>query len=145
MGIHGAANAQSLNNENFHEYLSALESVNSDVLRSRFYHRDFSISLGELTMDVDAILEYEKNLSSLVDFHFEIQQIVADETGIYGRLVPQPLEQRVVQRILREAAAGKSFRAIARGLDAAGVPCRSGLSWSHQTVGAIVRRAADKR
>jgi predicted ester cyclase len=82
MGVHGAAHAQSLNKENFREYLSALESVSSDVLRSRFYHRDFSISLGELTMDVDAILEYERNLSSLVDFHFEIQQIVADETGI---------------------------------------------------------------
>jgi hypothetical protein len=47
----------------------------------------------------------------------------------------------VVQRILREAGDGKSFRAIARGLDAGGIPCRSGRKWSHQTVGAIVRRA----
>jgi len=58
------------------------------------------------------------------------------------RLVPQPAEQQVRQRILREAAAGKTFRAIARGLDAAGVPSRSGRAWSHQTVGAIVRRAS---
>jgi hypothetical protein len=58
------------------------------------------------------------------------------------RLVQQPEEQPVVQRILREAAAGKTLRAIARGLDAAGVPCRSARAWSHQTVGAIVRRAA---
>lgn len=61
------------------------------------------------------------------------------------RLIPQPEEQQVRQRILRDAAAGKSFRAIARGLDAAGVPCRSGRTWSHQTVGAIVRRARHKR
>jgi hypothetical protein len=58
------------------------------------------------------------------------------------RLTPQPEEQQVIQRILREAAAGKSLRAIARGLDDSGVPCRSGRQWSHQTVGAIVRRAA---
>lgn len=61
------------------------------------------------------------------------------------RLVPQPEEQQVRQRILREAAAGQPFRAIARGLNAAEVPCRSGRAWSHQTVGAIVRRAAHKR
>ncbi len=61
------------------------------------------------------------------------------------RLTPQPEEQEVRQRILREAAAGKTFRAIARGLDAAGVPSRAGRTWSHQTVGAIVRRAAHKR
>lgn len=61
------------------------------------------------------------------------------------RLTPQPEEQQVRQRILREAAAGKTLRAIARELDAAGVPCRSGRAWSHQTIGAIVRRAAHKR
>ena len=61
------------------------------------------------------------------------------------RLTPQPEEQQVVQRILREAAAGKSLRAIARELNTAGVPCRSAREWSHQTVGAIVRRAAQKR
>jgi len=60
------------------------------------------------------------------------------------RLTPQPEEQQVRQRILRDAADGKTFRAIARGLNAAGVPCRSGRAWSHQTVGAIVRRAAHK-
>jgi hypothetical protein len=61
------------------------------------------------------------------------------------RLIPQPEEQQVRQRILREDAAGKTFRAIARGLDAAGVPSRSGRTWSHQTVAAIIRRAAHKR
>jgi len=57
------------------------------------------------------------------------------------RLIRQPEEQETLQRILREAKAGKSYRAIARGLDAAGVPCRSGRAWSHQVIGAIVRRA----
>jgi len=60
------------------------------------------------------------------------------------RLTPQPEEQQVRERILRDAAAGETLRGIARGLDAAGVPCRSGRAWSHQTVGAIVRRAAKR-
>ncbi len=58
------------------------------------------------------------------------------------RLVPRPDEQRVRDTILRGAADGNSYRAIARGLNTVGIPCRSGHAWSHQTVGAIVRRAA---
>ena len=58
------------------------------------------------------------------------------------RLVPRPDEQRVCDTILRGVEEGNSYRAIARELNAAGVPCRSGRAWSHQTVGAIVRRAA---
>ncbi len=61
------------------------------------------------------------------------------------RLVPRPDEQRVRDTILRGAADGNSYRAIARELNTAGVPCRSGRTWSHQTVGAIVRRASHKR
>jgi hypothetical protein len=58
------------------------------------------------------------------------------------RLVPQPEERRVRDMILRGAADGNSYRAIARELNTAGIPCRSGGLWSHQTVRAIVRRAA---
>ncbi len=60
------------------------------------------------------------------------------------RLMPRPDEQRVRDTILRGAADGNSYRAIARELNTAGVPCRSGRTWSHQTVGAIVRRASHK-
>ena len=56
------------------------------------------------------------------------------------RLVPQPEEQRICEAILQEASAGRRFRAIARGLNAAGVPCRLGRAWSHKAVAAIVRR-----
>lgn len=58
------------------------------------------------------------------------------------RLVPQPDEQRVRDTILRSHADGSGYRAIARELNSAGIPCRSGGLWSHQTVRAIVRRAA---
>lgn len=78
----GTAGAQALDKSNFHEYLHALESVDSVALKNRFYHEDFSIQLGEDSMDVDALLEYERFLKSLVDFRFEVHQIVADETGI---------------------------------------------------------------
>ena len=77
-----SAGAQALNKDNFHEYLHALETVNSEQLEERFYHADFSIALGEDTMDVAALLEYEQFLKSLVDFSFDVHQIVADESGI---------------------------------------------------------------
>lgn len=49
-------------------------------------------------------------------------------------------EQQVRDLILQQAAAGQSFRAIARGLDVAGIRCRTGRGWSHQCVAAILRR-----
>ena len=56
------------------------------------------------------------------------------------RLVQQREAQQVRQRILREAAVGKTFRAIARELNTVGVPCRAGGPWGHQVVAGIVRR-----
>ena len=81
-GLGGIAIAQPLNKENFREYLDALESVDTEALTTRFYHEDFSIDIGEDTLDIVGFLELEKSLSSLVDFHFEVDQIVADESGI---------------------------------------------------------------
>jgi ketosteroid isomerase-like protein len=82
VGFTQVAEAQPLNKDNFHEYLAALESLDTDALRTRFYHEDFTIELGAETMDVADLLEYETNLATLVDFHFEVSQIVADESGI---------------------------------------------------------------
>jgi predicted ester cyclase len=80
--LSGGAFAQPLSKENFHEYLSALEDVDAEALESRFYHEDFLLQLGEETMDIAELLEYENQLKSLVDFRFEVKQIVADESGI---------------------------------------------------------------
>jgi hypothetical protein len=33
-------------------------------------------------MDLAGLLEFEKSLKSLADFHFDVRQIVADESGI---------------------------------------------------------------
>ncbi len=74
--------ARSLTKENFREYLDALESVDTEALTTRFYHQDFSIEMGEETLDLAGLLEFERSMKSLVDFHFQVDQIVADESGI---------------------------------------------------------------
>ena len=71
-----------LTKENFHEYLAALESVDGEVLATRFYHRDFSIEMGGETLDLAGLLDFEKSLKSLVDFHFDVKQLIVDEAGI---------------------------------------------------------------
>lgn len=82
VSMNGPLLAQSLTKENFHEYLRALENVDADLLESRFYHEDFRLQLGDETMDLAGLLEYENSLKSLVDFRFELIQIVADDSGI---------------------------------------------------------------
>jgi predicted ester cyclase len=81
-GSSNAAATQPLNKENFHEYLTALENVDADVLTARFYHEDFVIRQGDSTMDLAGLLAFEKSMKSLADFSFDVQQIVADESGI---------------------------------------------------------------
>ena len=81
-GLANTVVAQPLNKENFHEYLDALENVDAEALTARFYHEQFKISQGDSTMDLAGLLEFEKSLKSLADFHFDVRQIVADESGI---------------------------------------------------------------
>lgn len=80
--VSGPLLAQSLTKDNFHEYLRALENVDADALENRFYHEDFQVQSGDETMNLAELLEYEKALKSLVDFHFEVTQLVADDAGI---------------------------------------------------------------
>jgi predicted ester cyclase len=82
VAMSNAATAQTLNKENFREYLNALENVDEKALTTRFYHEEFSIIMGDGTMGLAGLLEYEKSLKALADFHFEVHQIVADESGI---------------------------------------------------------------
>jgi predicted ester cyclase len=81
-GFSSADDAQPLSKANFHEYLDALENVDAETLTARFYHEDFAIIQGDNTMDLAGLLEFERTLKSLADFHFDVQQIVADESGI---------------------------------------------------------------
>src|SRR3546814_7915447 len=51
-----------------------------------------------------------------------------------------PAEALIVERIFREFAAGKSPRAIARDLNAAGIPAPQGSAWSDTGIRGDVRR-----
>jgi DNA invertase Pin-like site-specific DNA recombinase len=65
------------------------------------------------------------------------------ETGkIWGvNIGPKPmLPQAVIDRVLAERAAGKSFRAIAKGLNADGVPTAFNKQWTQSTVSYVLDR-----
>lgn len=56
---------------------------------------------------------------------------------------PSTLPANVVQRIQREAAAGKALNAIAKGLNADAIPTgQGGAKWYASTVSAVLRRTA---
>lgn len=71
-----------LDRNNFHEYIDALARVDAEALTTRFYARDLSVEMGDETLDLVGLLEFEKSLQSLVDVHFKVDQLVADEDGI---------------------------------------------------------------
>lgn len=71
-----------MNRETFREYLEALDDVDVEALTTRFYHSDFSAEIGGETLDLAALLDFERSLKSAADLHFEPDQIVIDESGI---------------------------------------------------------------
>jgi site-specific DNA recombinase len=57
-----------------------------------------------------------------------------------GKLVENPKEQQLVQRVLTQWRSGKSFNAIAKTLNGQGVRTRSGKIWEHSIVRSIIQR-----
>lgn len=57
-----------------------------------------------------------------------------------ARLIDNPAELAIIERIREERQTGRGLREIARALDEAGIDCR-GRRWSHSIVRSILRRA----
>jgi site-specific DNA recombinase len=53
-------------------------------------------------------------------------------------LAPNPAEQTIVAEVRAAAAAGESFSAIARDLNARGIRTKKGRKWSHVQVGNLI-------
>ena len=58
-----------------------------------------------------------------------------------ARMIPEPDEQAIVQRIVALDAAGLGCVRIKRKLEAAGIKCRGRDSWNSKTLAAIIRRS----
>ena len=71
-----------LTKANFREYLDALEKVDAELLSTRFYHEDFKVTAGEISLDLNGLLEFETALKSFADFKFHEKRVIADENGI---------------------------------------------------------------
>jgi DNA invertase Pin-like site-specific DNA recombinase len=65
------------------------------------------------------------------------------KSGLPGGLVVDQAELDALGSIRRWKSEGASLRVIARKLDEAGVPTKSGRPWSHATVQGLLRRADD--
>jgi hypothetical protein len=61
-------------------------------------------------------------------------------TNVDGRLVENPIEQKVVRRICEMWALGLSFNAIAKKLNQLEIKTRSGKTWEHSIVSNIINR-----
>ena len=77
-----AASAAALGKSNFHEYLEALENVDANALRTRFYHEKFAIRQGDTVMGVDELLAFETSMKEVADCKFNVQRLVADDDAI---------------------------------------------------------------
>lgn len=71
-----------LSKHNFHEYIHALETRDIELLEKRFYSDDFRIYFGKDSMNRKELLEFELTLAQSLNFKFDIEQIVADGSGI---------------------------------------------------------------
>ena len=71
-----------LNKDNFREYLDALENVDVELLSTRFYHKNFRVTAGEISLDLDGLLEFETSLKQIANFRFHEKRVVADKDGI---------------------------------------------------------------
>ena len=56
-----------MSEEAFREYLEALDAVDAETLRTRFYHHDFSAEIEGDTLDLDAVV-VEATVAPQVDF-----------------------------------------------------------------------------
>ena len=64
-------------------------------------------------------------------------------TGRPCALEVDPVERAALEAMVRWRAEGKSYGAIARALDAQGIPSRSGNPWRKSTVYQVLKRLAD--
>jgi hypothetical protein len=57
-----------------------------------------------------------------------------------GKVVPNPVEIKVIRRIIALRKKGMSFNAIKKWLNSQKVPSKTGRSWSDKTVASILRK-----
>lgn len=93
-----------------------------------------------VTTVMSALAEMERGIIS--ERQKDVHKHRRDTGEVWGVTIgPKPmLKQVVIDRVLAERAAGKSFRAIAKGLNADGVPTAFNKQWTQSTVSYVLDR-----
>jgi len=86
-----------------------------------------------------AVMAHKRSKNERISRHIPFGWELA-ENGV--DLVADEAEQEAIERIRELRADGLSLRKIARELDERGIPTKSGRKWNHNTVAAILKRAA---
>lgn len=76
-----AQEAPPLNKENFSQYFEALESRDYSALRD-FYAEDIVVKFGQDVLDLDGVIEYERQQAQFADISMDIMRVIGDESAI---------------------------------------------------------------
>ena len=111
----------------------------------RAHHTNRNMATSEITRAALQAKRRRGERAGSVPYGFALAS--ADTATAFSRaglpitLIPVAEEQAVIQRILRERAAGASLRMIAKGLTDDGVPTKNALTrWSYSAIYRIVGR-----
>ncbi len=78
---YGAEQVEALNKNNFHNYIRALTEQDFDALE-QYYSKDIVVKFGDLSLDHDAVMQYEKGQAAFMDSVMEVHRIVGDDNDI---------------------------------------------------------------
>jgi ketosteroid isomerase-like protein len=83
--VTGAASAadrvEPLNKNNFDSYIRALTEQDFDALE-QYYSKDIVVKFGDLVLDHDAVMQYEKGQAAFMDSVMEVHRLVGDDHNI---------------------------------------------------------------
>ena len=82
-----------------------------------------------------------EKLGGPVPYGFTVREMSRPGRNALKILEPQSAEQAVIDWITELKSRGCSLRGIAKQLDEAGHPNRTGTAWSHKTVARILKRS----
>jgi ketosteroid isomerase-like protein len=92
---YGADKVEALNRNNFHNYIQALAGQDFDALE-QYYSKDIVVKFGDLVLDHDAVMQYEKGQAAFMDSAMEVHRLVGDDNNIV-------IEARQVRTMLSDA------------------------------------------
>jgi ketosteroid isomerase-like protein len=78
---YGADQVEALNRNNFHNYIHALSEQDFEALE-QYYSKDIVVKFGDLVLDHDAVMQYEKGQAAFMDTAMEVHRLVGDDHNI---------------------------------------------------------------